>query len=194
MNVNGNRLLSERSEKIDENFEAIDVLIGLSKGVQSDLIGLHNIDASNAATSSSVNQTAHPINPLSGSIEEIDLKWFISPYRNQPYYQCIPTSSFALNYAPPRPLYDIIRDPLIRDVDSFIAETAFLLVSCYRGVDAEDRLSDMKIGSTVPLFMKLCIEYIDNFQRINERNVSLTYSLLLHMSESCLTESHRWLT
>jgi hypothetical protein len=158
----------------DDYPNAINGLMSLSRVSQSDLIDSNDRDVSNAPTSLSANQIAHPINPNppSAPAEDIDMRSFISPYRNQPYYQCIPTSSFALNYAPPKPLYDIICDPLIRDVDSFIAEIAFLLVSCYRDVDAEDRLSDMKIGITIPLYMKLCIEYLDNFQRINERNVS----------------------
>jgi hypothetical protein len=56
MNVNGNRLMATLPN--DEYPEGISGLIGLSKVSQSDLINLHNIDANNAATSSSVNQTA----------------------------------------------------------------------------------------------------------------------------------------
>lgn len=105
--------------------------------------------------------------------EEIDPMSFLSPYRNyMPYCQCLRSSSFALGYPSPKPLYDIIRDPLIRDVDQYIAEVTFLLARCYRGNDFDDRLSEVKIGTTVPLYMKQCVEYIDNFPRIDEANVS----------------------
>jgi hypothetical protein len=115
---------------------------------------------------------AFPYTNLLGLTEEADLRSFISPYRHQPYCQCIPASSFAQSNVSPKPLYDIIRDPSVREIDHYIAEVNYSLVHCYRGIDAEDRVADMKIGVTLPVYMKLCIEYIDNFRRVTDRNVS----------------------
>jgi hypothetical protein len=108
-----------------------------------------------------------------GGLEE-NLKSFMSPYSNKPYYEYIPNSSFASGNAPPRPLYDIFRDPLIRDADYFIAEVAYLLAKCCRNVEAEDRVIDKRIGKAIPLYMRLCIEYIDKFHRITDRDVRYT--------------------
>jgi hypothetical protein len=168
------RLAGEKRLRMSDGSSAI-----LTQGTDVPHMHLQELSfTNNTPTSLGINLTSESISTpfaystQSASVEEVDMASFMSPYRNQPYYQSLTSSSFASGNAPTRPLYDIIRDPLIREVDSFIAEVAYLLAQCYRGVDAEDRLSDMQIGITIPFYMKLCIEYLDNFQRINDRNVS----------------------
>jgi hypothetical protein len=157
----------------DEYPEAISGLIGLPRESQSDLIDVDNMDTSDAPTSSSVNQTTHPTNPPSATLEEIDMKSFISPYQNKPYYACIPKSSFASSNASPRPVYDIVRDTLTQaDKDHFIAEIVYLLVRTFLQGDDEDRPSNKVFGVKLPQFMKRCIDYLENLNQINGCHVS----------------------
>jgi hypothetical protein len=175
--INCNRI--SRSREDDDSWDYAEAISGLMSLSRDNRIDSNEPICKKARNASHRSSTAdetdnHPTSSPFESAEDLVLRSFMSPYRNQPYYLCIPASSFAFGYAPPRSIYDIVRDPSIREIDHYIAEVTYSLMRCHSGVDAEDRVSDMKIGVTLPLFMKECIEYVDA-QSITDRNVRSTY-------------------
>jgi hypothetical protein len=121
----------------------------------------------------------------STNLKESGMISFLSPYWNASYYHRFAALPFALDDGLPSSLFDIVRD-WPKNVDSFIKVLTHFLVLCFPGVDEKDRLSDMKIDITLPLYIKLCIEYIE-VQRITERNVRRTYIFLFFLSHVIVT-------